>query len=47
MPRRLTITGGGVVGLMTAFCAARLADAVTVLERSRVGDPATASFGQG
>src|SRR5580700_3952294 len=33
------------MGLMTAYYAAPLADAVTVLERSRVGDPATASFG--
>jgi glycine/D-amino acid oxidase-like deaminating enzyme len=42
---RLTIIGGGVMGLMTAYFAAPLADSVTVLERSRVGDPATASFG--
>ena len=45
MAGRLTIIGGGVMGLMTAYYAAPLADAVTVLERSRVGDPATASFG--
>jgi len=38
---RLTIIGGGVMGLMAAYYAAPLADAVTVLERSRVGDPAT------
>jgi glycine/D-amino acid oxidase-like deaminating enzyme len=43
--RRLTIIGGGVMGLMTAYYAAPLASSVTVLERSRVGDPATASFG--
>ncbi len=43
--RRLTIIGGGVMGLMTAYYAAPLAQAVTVLEGSRVGDPATASFG--
>jgi glycine/D-amino acid oxidase-like deaminating enzyme len=42
--RRLTIIGGGVMGLMTAYYAAPLAAAVTVLERTRVGDPATASF---
>jgi len=42
---RLTIIGGGVKGLMTAYYAAPLASSVTVLERSRVGDPATASFG--
>lgn len=41
---RLTIIGGGVMGLMTAYYAAPLAGAVTVLEKSRVGDPATASF---
>lgn len=45
MAGRLTIIGGGVMGLMTAYYAAPLAEAVTVLERSRVGDPATASFG--
>jgi sarcosine oxidase len=33
------------MGLMTAYYAAPLAEAVTVLERSWVGDPATASFG--
>lgn len=43
--RRLTIIGGGVMGLMTAYYAAPLAQSVTVLERSRIGDPATASFG--
>jgi sarcosine oxidase len=43
--RRLTIIGGGVMGLMTAYYAAPLARAVTVLEKSWVGDPATASFG--
>jgi glycine/D-amino acid oxidase-like deaminating enzyme len=42
--KRLTIIGGGVMGLMTAYYAAPLAGAVTVLEKSRVGDPATASF---
>lgn len=49
MAGRLTIIGGGVMGLMTAYYAAPLpgmnTGAVTVLERSRVGDPATASFG--
>jgi glycine/D-amino acid oxidase-like deaminating enzyme len=42
--RRLTIIGGGVMGLMTAYYAAPHAASVTVLEKSRVGDPATASF---
>lgn len=39
------IIGGGVMGLMTAYHAAPLAETVTVLERSQVGDPAVASFG--
>jgi len=43
--RRVTVIGGGVMGLMTAYHAAPLAEAVTVLERSSVGDPTTASFG--
>lgn len=42
--KRLTIIGGGVMGLMTAYYAAPHAAAVTVLEKTRVGDPATASF---
>jgi sarcosine oxidase len=42
---RLTIIGGGVMGLMTAYHAAPSAESVTVLDRSWVGDPATASFG--
>jgi glycine/D-amino acid oxidase-like deaminating enzyme len=42
--KRLTIIGGGVMGLMTAYHAAPLAASVTVLEKTRVGDPATASF---
>ena len=45
MAGRLTIIGGGVMGLMTAYHAAPLAQTVTVLDRSQVGDPATASFG--
>jgi glycine/D-amino acid oxidase-like deaminating enzyme len=45
LARRLTIIGGGVMGLMTAYYAAPLVSSVTVLERTRVGDPATASFG--
>jgi sarcosine oxidase len=42
--RRVTIIGGGVMGLMTAYYAAPLADSVTVLEKTRIGDPGTASF---
>jgi glycine/D-amino acid oxidase-like deaminating enzyme len=34
VPGRLTIIGGGVMGLMTAYYAAPLADPVTALERS-------------
>jgi sarcosine oxidase len=41
---RITVIGGGVVGLMAAYYAAPHAASVTVLERSRVGDPATASY---
>jgi glycine/D-amino acid oxidase-like deaminating enzyme len=33
------------MGLMTAYHAAPQAETVTVLEKSRVGDPAAASFG--
>jgi len=42
--KRLTIIGVGVMGLMTAYYAAPQAAAVTVVEKTRVGDPATASF---
>ena len=38
MAGRLTIIGGGVMGLMTAYYTAPRADAATVLERPRVGD---------
>ncbi len=43
---RLTIIGGGIMGLMTAYYAAPRARSVTVLEKSRIGDPATASYGR-
>src|SRR5579871_3135907 len=33
------------MGLMTAYYAAPLASSVTVVDKSRVGDPGTASFG--
>ena len=36
MARRLTIIGGGVMGLMTAYYAAPLAESVTVLDRSQL-----------
>jgi glycine/D-amino acid oxidase-like deaminating enzyme len=41
---RLTITGGGVMGLMTAYYAAPVADAMTVLQRSRVNLVADEEF---
>ena len=42
----LVVIGGGVMGLFTAYRAARSGDRVVVLERGRVGDPMTASFGR-
>ena len=42
----LAIVGGGVMGLFTAYYASELGRRVSVLERSRVGDPATASYGR-
>ncbi len=42
----LAIVGGGVMGLFTAYYASELGHRVSILERSRVGDPATASYGR-
>jgi glycine/D-amino acid oxidase-like deaminating enzyme len=42
----LVVVGGGVMGLFTAFHASERFDRVVVLERGRVGDPMTASFGR-
>jgi glycine/D-amino acid oxidase-like deaminating enzyme len=42
----LLVIGGGVMGLFTAYQASRHGDRVAVLERGRVGDPATASYGR-
>jgi glycine/D-amino acid oxidase-like deaminating enzyme len=42
----LVVLGGGVMGLFTAYEAARQGHAVTVIEKGRIGDPATASFGR-
>jgi glycine/D-amino acid oxidase-like deaminating enzyme len=42
----LLVIGGGVMGLFTAYHAARHHERVAVLERGRVGDPATASYGR-
>ena len=42
----LVIVGGGVMGLFTAYYASELGRRVSILERGRVGDPATASYGR-
>jgi sarcosine oxidase len=42
----LVVVGGGVMGLFTAYHASELGRRVTILERGRVGDPATASYGR-
>src|SRR2546421_2973411 len=41
----LLIIGGGVMGLFTAYAAVPFSNKITILERSRVGDKKTASFG--
>ena len=45
-PRDLLVVGGGVMGLFTAWWASGLGARVTVLERGRIGDPMTASYGR-
>ena len=45
-PLDLLVIGGGVMGLFTAYRAAQAGDRVAVLEKGRVGDPMTASFGR-
>jgi sarcosine oxidase len=42
----LLVVGGGVMGLFTAAGAAEAGARVTLLERGRIGDPATASYGR-
>lgn len=42
----LVVIGGGVMGLFTAYHASARVDRVVVLERGRIGDPMTASFGR-
>ena len=42
----LIVIGGGVMGLFTAYHASERRERVTVLERGRIGDPLTASFGR-
>ena len=46
MTEDLVIIGGGVMGLFTAYHASERVDRVVVLERGRIGDPMTASFGR-
>ena len=48
MPTRcdLLVIGGGVMGLFTAYHASERFERVVVLERGRIGDPATASYGR-
>ena len=42
----LVVIGGGVMGLFTAYYAAERSARAVVLERGRVGDPTTASYGR-
>ena len=42
----LVVIGGGVMGLFTAYHAANRGAKVVVVERGRIGDPMTASFGR-
>lgn len=42
----LVVIGGGVMGRFTAYNAAARGARVVVLERGRIGDPATASYGR-
>ena len=44
--RDLLVIGGGVMGLFTAYHASQRFGRVVVLERGRIGDPMTASFGR-
>ncbi len=46
MRQDLVVIGGGVMGLFTAYHASERVDRVVVLERGRIGDPMTASFGR-
>jgi glycine/D-amino acid oxidase-like deaminating enzyme len=42
----LVVVGGGVMGLFTAYHASQRLGRVVVLERGRIGDPLTASYGR-
>jgi sarcosine oxidase len=44
-PNDLVVLGGGVMGRFTAYHAAERGASVVILERGRVGDPMTASYG--
>jgi sarcosine oxidase len=44
-PSDLVVIGGGVMGLFTAYHASTRGARVVVLERGRIGDPKTASYG--
>jgi glycine/D-amino acid oxidase-like deaminating enzyme len=46
MTEDLVVIGGGVMGLFTAYHASERFERIVVLERGRVGDPMTASFGR-
>ena len=46
MTADLIVIGGGVMGLFTAYNAAAGGAHVVVLERGRIGDPMTASYGR-
>jgi sarcosine oxidase len=46
MTEDVVIIGGGVMGLFTAYHASQYCERVVVLERGRVGDPRTASYGR-
>jgi sarcosine oxidase len=42
----LLVIGGGVMGMFTAYHAAQRVEDVVVLEKGRIGDPMTASYGR-
>src|SRR5215218_3779154 len=42
----LVVVGGGVMGLFTAFHASERFERIVVLEKGRIGDPTTASYGR-
>src|SRR3989440_11364147 len=41
----LIIIGGGIMGLCTAYAASYFTNNIILLEKSRIGNPETASFG--